>query len=134
VTGVEKRGVKTPIEIQKQAVDLDEKTFGVDAVHVDTALNTSGDELTMAEPVGSFTLLKEGLKRIFDEGLLLSSYNIYSQFMPWQMETFILELVAACSAVLLHWPTRCWAPQVSSLRLMPEGDCGARLFFGGGSP
>jgi hypothetical protein len=31
VTGVEKRGVKIPIEIQKQAVDLDEKVFGVAA-------------------------------------------------------------------------------------------------------
>jgi hypothetical protein len=27
VTGVEKRGVKIPMEIQKQAVDLDEKMF-----------------------------------------------------------------------------------------------------------
>ena len=43
--------------------------------------------------VASFTLLKTELKRIFDEGLLLSSYNIYSQFMPCQMEAFILELV-----------------------------------------
>ena len=47
-----------------------------------------------SKPVGSFTLLKKEVKRIFDEGLLLSSYNIYSQFMPWQMEDFILELVA----------------------------------------
>jgi hypothetical protein len=47
-----------------------------------------------SKPVGRFTLLKTELKRIFDEGLLLSSYNIYSQFMPWQMEDFILELVA----------------------------------------
>jgi hypothetical protein len=31
VTGVEKRGVKTPMEIQKQAVDLDEEMFGVAA-------------------------------------------------------------------------------------------------------
>ena len=31
VTGVEKRGVKIPMEIQKQAVDLDEKLFGVAA-------------------------------------------------------------------------------------------------------
>jgi hypothetical protein len=31
VTGVEKRGVKIPMEIQKQAVDLDEKMFGVAA-------------------------------------------------------------------------------------------------------
>jgi hypothetical protein len=31
VTGVEKREIKTPIEIQKQAVDLDEKAFGVAA-------------------------------------------------------------------------------------------------------
>jgi hypothetical protein len=31
VTGVEKRGVKIPMEIQKQAVDLDEKMFGVGA-------------------------------------------------------------------------------------------------------
>jgi hypothetical protein len=38
--------------------------------------------------------LKKELKLIFDEGLLLSSYNIYSQFTSWQMETFILELVA----------------------------------------
>jgi hypothetical protein len=37
-----------------------------------------------SKPVGSFTLLKTELKRIFDEGLLLSSYNIYSQFMPRQ--------------------------------------------------
>jgi hypothetical protein len=29
--GVEKRGVKIPMEIQKQAVDLDEKMFGVAA-------------------------------------------------------------------------------------------------------
>jgi hypothetical protein len=54
-------------------------------------------ELTMAgsKPVGRCTLLKKELKFIFDEGLLLSSYNIYSQFTPWQqMETFVLELVA----------------------------------------
>jgi hypothetical protein len=31
VTGVEKRDLKTPIEIEKQAVDLDEKVFGVAA-------------------------------------------------------------------------------------------------------
>jgi hypothetical protein len=31
VTGVEKREIKIPIEIQKQAVDLDEKMFGVAA-------------------------------------------------------------------------------------------------------
>ena len=31
VTGVEKRGVKIPMEIQKQAVDLDEEMFGVAA-------------------------------------------------------------------------------------------------------
>jgi hypothetical protein len=31
VTRVEKRGVKIPIEIQKQAVDLDKKMFGVAA-------------------------------------------------------------------------------------------------------
>jgi hypothetical protein len=31
VTGVEKRGVKIPMEIQKQAVDLDEEVFGVAA-------------------------------------------------------------------------------------------------------
>ena len=47
-----------------------------------------------SKPVGRFTLLQKELKLIFDEGLLLSSYNIYSQFMPWQMEDFILELVA----------------------------------------
>ena len=47
-----------------------------------------------SKPVGSSTLLKTELKRIFDEGLLLSSYNIYSQFMPREMEAFILELVA----------------------------------------
>jgi hypothetical protein len=47
-----------------------------------------------SKPVGRSTLLKKELKLIFDEGLLLSSYNIYSQFTPWQMETFILELVA----------------------------------------
>jgi hypothetical protein len=38
--------------------------------------------------------LKTELKRIFERGLLLSSYNIYSQPRPWQMETSILELVA----------------------------------------
>jgi hypothetical protein len=47
-----------------------------------------------SKPVGSFAILKKELKRIFDKGLLISSYNIYSQFTPWQMETFILELVA----------------------------------------
>jgi hypothetical protein len=31
VTGVEKREIKIPIEIQKQAVDLDEKMSGVAA-------------------------------------------------------------------------------------------------------
>jgi hypothetical protein len=31
VTGVEKREIRTPMEIQKQAVDLDEKMFGVAA-------------------------------------------------------------------------------------------------------
>jgi hypothetical protein len=31
VTGVEKRGVKIPMEFQKQAVDLDEQAFGVAA-------------------------------------------------------------------------------------------------------
>jgi hypothetical protein len=47
-----------------------------------------------SKPVGRSTLLKTELKRIFERGLLLSSYNIYSQFKPWQMETSILELVA----------------------------------------
>jgi hypothetical protein len=47
-----------------------------------------------SKPVGRPTLLKTELELIFDEGLLLSSYNIYSQFTPWQMGTFILELVA----------------------------------------
>ena len=47
-----------------------------------------------SKPVGRPTVLQKELKLIFDEGLLLSSYNIYSQFTPWQMETFILELVA----------------------------------------
>jgi hypothetical protein len=31
VTGVEKREIKIPMKIQKQAVDLDEKVFGVTA-------------------------------------------------------------------------------------------------------
>jgi hypothetical protein len=34
VTGVEKRGVKISIEIQKQAVDLDEEMFGMAAPEV----------------------------------------------------------------------------------------------------
>jgi hypothetical protein len=34
VAAVEKREIKTPIEIQKQAVDLDEKMFGVAALAV----------------------------------------------------------------------------------------------------
>jgi hypothetical protein len=34
VTGEEKWGVKIPMEIQKQAVDTDEKTFGVAALAV----------------------------------------------------------------------------------------------------
>jgi hypothetical protein len=47
-----------------------------------------------SKPLGNFTLLETELKRIFERGLLLSSYDIYSQFKPPQMETFILELVA----------------------------------------
>jgi hypothetical protein len=38
VTGVEKREVKIPMEIQKQAVDLDEKMFGVAAQAVGGAV------------------------------------------------------------------------------------------------
>ena len=34
VTGVEKREIKIPVEIQKQAVDLDEEMFGVAAPEV----------------------------------------------------------------------------------------------------
>jgi hypothetical protein len=35
-----------------------------------------------SKPVGRPTLLRKELKLIFDEGLLLSSYSIYSQFTP----------------------------------------------------
>jgi hypothetical protein len=34
VTGVEKKEIKTPVEIQTQAVDLDEEVFGVAALAV----------------------------------------------------------------------------------------------------
>jgi hypothetical protein len=37
VTGVDKREIKIPIEIQKQAVDLDEEMFGVAAPAVGPA-------------------------------------------------------------------------------------------------
>jgi hypothetical protein len=49
-----------------------------------------------SKPVGHFALLETELKCSFERGLLLSSYNIYSQFKPRQMlEAFsILELVA----------------------------------------
>jgi hypothetical protein len=47
-----------------------------------------------SKPVGRPTLLKTELKCCFERGLLLSSYNIYSQFKPRQMEAFIFELVA----------------------------------------
>jgi hypothetical protein len=52
------------------------------------------DSFKASRKVHSPYLLKKELERIFDKGLLLSSYNIYSQFTPWQMETSILELVA----------------------------------------
>jgi hypothetical protein len=38
--------------------------------------------------------LKTELKRTSERGLLLSSYNIYSQFKPRRMEVFIFELIA----------------------------------------
>jgi hypothetical protein len=52
------------------------------------------DSFKASRKVHSPYLLKKELELIFDKGLLLSSYNIYSQFTPWQMETSILELVA----------------------------------------
>jgi hypothetical protein len=53
-------------------------------------------ELTAVDPkpVGRFALLKKELELIFDEGLLLSRYNTYSQSKPPQLETLVLELVA----------------------------------------
>ena len=47
-----------------------------------------------SKPVGRPTLLKTELKCSFERGLLLSSYNIYSQFKPRRMEVFIFELIA----------------------------------------
>jgi hypothetical protein len=47
-----------------------------------------------SKPVGHSTLVETELKCFFERGLRLSSYNIYSQFKPRQMGTFILELVA----------------------------------------
>jgi hypothetical protein len=47
VTGVKKRGVKIPMEIQKQAVDLDEKMFGVAAPAVGPSRGGRGSGSSM---------------------------------------------------------------------------------------
>jgi hypothetical protein len=68
VTGVEKRGVKTPIEIQKQAVDLDKKTFGVAAPAVgpwQRQLNKLGGVKPLA--FGQYGELGPGFEQLLDQ-------------------------------------------------------------------
>ncbi|MDA9686918.1 hypothetical protein N9U05_00335 [bacterium] len=48
VTGVEKREVKIPMEIQKQAVDLDEEVFGVAAPAVGQWQRERGSSMSWA--------------------------------------------------------------------------------------
>jgi hypothetical protein len=57
--------------------------------------------MAYSKPLENFTLLETELKHISKHGLLLLSFNIYSQFKSPQMGAFILELAAleiACHA------------------------------------
>jgi hypothetical protein len=68
VTGVEKRGVKTPMEIQKQAVDLDEEVFGVAAPAVGSwqrQLNELGGVKPLA--FGQYGELGPGFEQLLDQ-------------------------------------------------------------------
>ena len=70
VTGVEKREIKTPIEIQKQAVDLDEKMFGVAAPAVgggpwQRQLNELGGVKPLA--FGQYGELGPGFEQLLDQ-------------------------------------------------------------------
>ena len=68
VTGVEKREVKIPMEIQKQAVDLDEKVFGVAAPAVgpwQRQLNELGGVKPLA--FGQYRELGPGFEQLPDQ-------------------------------------------------------------------
>ena len=68
VTGMEKREVKIPIEIQKQAVDLDEKMFGVAAPAVgpwQRQLNELGGVKPLA--FGQYGELGPGFEQLLDQ-------------------------------------------------------------------
>jgi hypothetical protein len=68
VTGVKKRGVEIPMEIQKQAVDLDEKMFGVAAPAVgpwQRHLNELGGVKPLA--FGQYGELGPGFEQLLDQ-------------------------------------------------------------------
>jgi hypothetical protein len=68
VTGVEKREIQIPIEIQKQAVDLDEKMFGVTAPAVgpwQRQLNELGGVKPLA--FGQYGELGPGFEQLLDQ-------------------------------------------------------------------
>ena len=68
VTGVEKREVKIPMEIQKQAVDLDEEVFGVAAPAVgpwQRQLNELGGVKPLA--FGQYGELGPGFEQLLDQ-------------------------------------------------------------------
>ena len=68
VTGVEKREIKTPMEIQKQAVDLDEKMSGVAAPAVgpwQRQLNELGGVKPLA--FGQYGELGPGFEQLLDQ-------------------------------------------------------------------
>jgi hypothetical protein len=68
VTGVEKREIKTPVGIQKQAVDLDEKVLGVAAPAVGPwqwQLNELGGVKPLA--FGQYGELGPGFEQLLDQ-------------------------------------------------------------------
>jgi hypothetical protein len=68
VTGVEKREVKIPMEIQKQAVELDKKMFGVAAPAVgpwQRHLNELGGVKPLA--FGRYGELGPGFEQLLDQ-------------------------------------------------------------------
>jgi hypothetical protein len=72
VTGVEKRQIKIPIETQKQAVDIDEKVFGVAAPAGGGALAAAAQRAAWAGGVkplafGQYGELGPGFEQLLDQ-------------------------------------------------------------------
>jgi hypothetical protein len=68
VTGVEKRGVKIPMEIRKQAANLDEEMFGVAALAVGP-WQRQLNELGRVKPLafGQYGELGPGFEQLLDQ-------------------------------------------------------------------